>query len=151
MNDHQPIDILLVEDNAEDLELTLRALHKGRVANRIEIARDGEEACDFIFGEGRWEGRAHASMPNLVMLDLNLPKVDGLEVLQRIKGDARTRSMPIVVLTSSQEQNHILDSYHLGVNGYIVKPVSFDRFSAAVAQLGLYWLLLNPSPRLEAP
>ena len=138
-------EILLVEDSDTDLELTLRALKKANVANQIEVARDGAEALDFLFGRG-----AHAERmtdnPRLVLLDLKLPKVDGLEVLRAIKQNPKTRSIPVVILTSSQEQKDIVESYNLGVNSYIVKPVEFDGFMAAVAELGLYWMLLNRPP-----
>lgn len=148
MNAPPGIELLLVEDNPEDLELALRALRKAKVANRIHVARDGAEALDFIFGDGAHAGRDLADGPNVILLDLKLPKIDGLEVLRRVKGDPRTRMIPVVVLTSSKEQRDIVESYHLGVNSYIVKPVNFERFSAAVGELGLYWLLLNQPPRL---
>lgn len=140
-----PVEILLVEDSAEDLELTLRALRKANLANHIEIARDGAEAIDFIFGEGTHAGRDSTDAPKLILLDLKLPRVDGLEVLKRIKGDPRT----IVVLTSSKEQNDVTESYRLGVNSYIVKPVNFEGFTAAVQEVGMYWLLLNQPPALK--
>lgn len=143
------IELLLVEDNPQDLELALRALRKAKVANHVHVARDGAEALDFIFGEGAHAGRNLAQGPNVILLDLKLPKVDGLEVLRRIKGDSRTRTIPVVVLTSSKEQRDIVESYQLGVNSYIVKPVNFERFSAAVGELGLYWLLLNQPPGQE--
>lgn len=148
MNKPPGIELLLVEDNPEDLELALRALRKAKVANRIHVARDGAEALDFIFGDGAHAGRNLADGPSVILLDLKLPKIDGLEVLRRVKGDPRTRMIPVVVLTSSKEQRDIVESYHLGVNSYIVKPVNFERFSAAVGELGLYWLLLNQPPRL---
>ena len=144
-------EVLIVEDDPHDLELTLRALRKANFANPIEVARDGAEALDYIFGEGRHAGRPAAPPPKVILLDLKLPKVDGLEVLQRLKGDARTRAIPVVVLTSSREQSDLVDSYQLGVNSYVVKPVSFDRFAAAVAQLGMYWLLLNQSQPAGGP
>ena len=143
------IEILLVEDNADDLEMTLHALHKGKVANRIQIARDGAEAMDFIFGEGAFTGRKLETGPKVIMLDLKLPKVDGMEVLARVKKDPRTKQIPVVILTSSKEQKDVVESYHLGVNSYIVKPVSFELFVAAVQELGIYWLLLNQPPTLE--
>jgi CheY-like chemotaxis protein len=146
MSESAPIEILLVEDDPHDLELTLRSLQKARVANHIHVARDGVEALDFLFGEGQHAGRQMASTPRLVLLDLKLPKVDGLEVLRRIKGDARTRHVPVVVLTSSREQRDLIESYHLGVNSYIVKPVNFDRFASSVQELGLYWLVMNHVP-----
>jgi CheY-like chemotaxis protein len=140
------LEILLVEDNPRDLELTERALRKANLANRIHVARDGEEALDFLFGEGAFAGRDISQAPRLVLLDLKLPKIDGLEVLQRMKSDPRTQSIPVVVLTSSKEQSDIVRSYNLGVNSYIVKPVDFESFAASVQQLGLYWLLLNEAP-----
>ncbi len=144
----KPIEILLVEDNASDVELALHALRKHQVTNRVVVARDGAEALDFIFGKGTQKNRAVADAPKVVLLDLKLPKVDGLEVLRRLKGDPRTRLIPVVVLTSSREEPDIAESYRLGVNSYIVKPVDFDQFSAAVEQLGLYWVLLNQPPTL---
>lgn len=142
--------ILLVEDNPRDLELALRALRKANVSVRIEVARDGAEALDFIFCEGPHAGRKIEDCPRVVLLDLKLPKVDGLEVLQRMKSDPRTKAIPVVVLTSSKEQSDVVESYHLGTNSYVVKPVSFDQFATAVRQLGLYWLLLNHPP-LDEP
>ena len=144
------VEILLVEDSAEDLELALRALRKANLTNRIEVARDGVEALDFIFCEGTHAGRSFEETPKVILLDLKLPKVDGLEVLQRIKGDPRTRHIPVVVLTSSKEQNDVVRSYQLGVNSYIVKPVNFEAFVAAVQELGMYWLLLNQPPSQTA-
>lgn len=143
------LEIFLVEDNPNDLQLTLRALKKARVGNRIHVARDGEEAVDYLFGEGAFAGRDVADTPKMILLDLKLPKIDGIDVLRRIKSDARTQCIPVVVLTSSKEQRDVVDSYRLGVNSYIVKPVDFERFAAAVQELGMYWLLLNQSPRLE--
>jgi CheY-like chemotaxis protein len=143
-----PSEILLVEDSPQDAELTLRALRKANLANHIEIARDGAEALDYLFCEGAYSGRSIEDVPKVVLLDLKLPKVDGLEVLQRMKSDPRTRLIPVVVLTSSKEQNDVVESYQLGVNSYIVKPVNFTRFTAAVQELGMYWLLLNQTPNL---
>ncbi len=140
------IETLLVEDNPQDLELTLRALRKANLANLVQVARDGAEALDFIFCKGVHAGRRIEDVPRVVLLDLKLPKVDGLEVLRRIKADPRTRTIPVVVLTSSREQGDVVESYRLGVNSYIVKPVNFDGFMAAVQQLGLYWLRLNEPP-----
>ena len=139
------VEILLVEDSDTDLELALRALTKAKVANHIEVARDGAEALDFLFSQGAFAGRT-ADNPRLVLLDLKLPKVDGLEVLRAIKENPATRTIPVVVLTSSHEQRDIVESYNLGVNSYIVKPVDFDGFMAAVADLGMYWMLLNRPP-----
>jgi two-component system response regulator len=143
MSESEIVQILLVEDTPEDLELTLRALRKTNLINRIEVARDGAEAIDFIFCEGAHVGRKMEDGPKLILLDLKLPKIDGLEVLQRIKSDERTRTIPVVVLTSSKEMNDVVESYKLGVNSYIVKPVNFERFVAAVQELGMYWMLLN--------
>lgn len=140
------IEILLVEDNADDLEMTLHALRKGKVANHIQVVRDGAEALDFLFCEGAFSGRPSTAAPKVIMLDLKLPKVDGKEVLRRIKADSRTRSIPVVILTSSKEQRDVEESYALGVNSFIVKPVSFDSFVKAVQDLGVYWLLLNEPP-----
>ncbi|MGH2344120.1 MAG: response regulator, partial [Chloroflexota bacterium] len=139
-------EILLVEDNPNDVELALHALRKRKVTNNIQVARDGAEALDFLFCEGKYAGRDIRQTPNLVLLDLKLPLVDGLEVLARVKGDARTRHVPVVVLTSSREERDLVESYQLGVNSYIVKPVNFDQFSAAIEQLELYWVLLNERP-----
>lgn len=148
MNENPPVEILLVEDNLEDLELALRALRKANLTNLIHVARDGAEALEFIFCEGPHVSRRIEDCPKVILLDLKLPKVDGLEVLKRLKSDLRTRAIPVVVLTSSKEQNDVVSSYHLGVNSYIVKPVNFESFAAAVQQLGMYWLLLNQPPKL---
>lgn len=143
MNHSSPVEILVVEDNPYDLEITLRGLSRANIVNRIEVARDGEEALQFIFCEGPHAHRRIENCPKVVLLDLKLPKIDGLEVLARLKEDPRTRGIPIVMLTSSQEQSDLLRSYQLGVNSYIVKPVDFERFVLAVKDLGMYWLLLN--------
>jgi two-component system, response regulator len=143
-------DILLVEDTPQDLELALRALRKANLANCTEVARDGAEAIEFIFCEGPHAGRKIEDGPKVILLDLKLPKIDGLEVLRRIRSDPRTKTIPVVMLTSSKEQHDVLESYALGVNSYIVKPVNFERFAAAVQQLGTYWLMLNESPHLKA-
>jgi two-component system response regulator len=143
MTEDNIVEILLVEDTPQDLELTLRALHKGNLVNRISVARDGVEAIEFMFGEGEHAGRNLEDGPKVILLDLKLPRMDGLEVLRRIKSDPRTKSIPVVVLTSSKEQSDVVASYDLGVNSYIVKPVNFDRFAAAVREVGMYWLLLN--------
>jgi len=147
MNESTSLEILLVEDSPDDLELTQRALRKANLTNPIHVARDGAEALDFIFCEGPHAARDIANPPRVILLDLKLPKVDGLEVLKRIKADPRTAAIPVVVLTSSKEQNDVVESYALGVNSYIVKPVNFERFAEAVQQLGMYWLLLNQPPR----
>jgi len=149
--DSGDIEILLVEDSPTDLELALRVFKKHRIANRIEIARDGEEALDFLFGEGAHAGRGSIQIPKVILLDLKLPKIGGIEVLRRIKSDARTRTIPIVVLTSSREEKDLLESYRLGVNSYIVKPVDFDQFSDCLRDIGMYWLLSNAPPKIYAP
>lgn len=143
------VDILLVEDNPHDAELALHALKHGRIANNILVIRDGAEALDFIFGTGDYEGRDAAERPKIILLDLKLPLVDGLEVLRQVKRDERTRTIPVVVLTSSREERDIVESYDLGVNSYIVKPVDFEQFAESVRRIGLYWAVLNqpPSPR----
>jgi CheY-like chemotaxis protein len=148
MNDtNNIVEILLVEDNPQDLKLTLRALKKANLANHIQVANDGEEALQFLFCEGLFAGRKIENTPKVVMLDLKLPKVDGKEVLARMKSDPRTKMIPVVVLTSSKEQCDLVESYKLGVNSYIVKPVNFEGFAAAVQHLGMYWLLLNQPPK----
>jgi len=148
--DYGETEILLVEDNPTDLELALRVFRKHELANRIEVARDGAEALDFLFGEGAHAGRGGLQIPKVILLDLKLPKIGGLEVLRRIKGDPRTRTIPIVVLTSSQEEKDLVESYQLGVNSYMVKPVDFDQFSDCLKQIGIYWLLSNAPPKLNA-
>lgn len=140
------VEILLVEDNPRDVELTLRALKKHNLANKVHVVKDGAEALDFIFATGIYAERNINDQPKVILLDLKLPKVDGMEVLRRIRADERTKCIPVVVLTSSQEERDIVESYKLGVNSYIVKPVDFDKFLSTVQELGLYWLLLNKPP-----
>lgn len=144
------IEILLVEDSPADVELTLHALRHNNLANRIHVARDGEEALDFLFCRGPHEGRSFESPPKVVLLDLKLPKVDGLEVLGEIKGDSRTKAIPVVILTASRDEKDMVNGYHLGVNGYIQKPVDFEKFRQTVKQLGLYWLVVNEPPPAAA-
>ena len=144
---HSPeVEVLLVEDNPRDAEMTLRTLRRRNLVNNVVHVKDGQEALDWLFGEGAYAGRDVTHPPKVVLLDLKLPKVDGLEVLRAMRGDERTRLIPVVVLTSSQEDRDVIETYKLGVNSYIVKPVDFDNFSAAVAELGHYWLLLNKKP-----
>jgi len=138
--------ILLVEDNRDDEALTLRALRKNRITNEVIVVRDGAEALEYLFGTGRYEGRDTTAVPDLILLDLKLPKVDGLEVLRRLRADKGTRSLPVVILTSSTEEQDVLKGYGLGANSYIRKPVDFDEFMEAARQLGVYWLLLNQGP-----
>jgi two-component system response regulator len=138
--------ILLVEDNPDDEALTLRSLSKSNILNKVVVARDGVEALDYLFGTGSYEGRNVQSLPQLVLLDLKLPKIDGLEVLKRIRSDRRTKYLPVVVLTSSDEERDLVESYELGANSYVRKPVDFNQFADAVQQLELYWLVLNQSP-----
>ena len=135
-----------MEDNPNDIELTLHAFKKNKLTNRIHVVRDGAEALEFLFATGAYAGRDSADWPRVILLDIKLPKVDGLEVLRQIKNDARTRTIPVVLLTSSREERDILESYRLGSNSYIVKPVEFDQFTNAVRELGMYWLLLNRPP-----
>lgn len=136
------INILLVEDNPDDVELTLHALEKNNIANPIKVIRDGQEALDYLFYKGKYQKSEH-ELPNLILLDLKLPKVDGIDVLKAVKGDRKTKLIPVVVLTSSKEESDIVRSYDLGVNSYIRKPVDFDQFVETVKQIGFYWLLIN--------
>ncbi|TMP97940.1 MAG: response regulator [Verrucomicrobia bacterium] len=146
MNAIQELEILLVEDNVHDAELTLRALKRRNLANKFVHLKDGAEALDFIFGTGQYAHRDISQHPKVILLDLKLPKVDGLEVLRAVKSDLRTKSIPVVIMTSSNEQRDVIESYKLGVNSYVVKPVDFDSFSKAVSELGCYWVLLNYPP-----
>ena len=138
--------ILLVEDNPDDEALTRRAFARSNIRNEIAVARDGQEALDYIFGTGQYAGRTAAALPQVVLLDLKLPKIDGLEVLRRIRADERTRMLPVVILTSSTEEKDMVRGYTLGVNSYVRKPVDFSEFIEAARQLGLYWLLINETP-----
>ena len=142
----QDVEILLVEDNPDDIELTLHALRQEKVANRIEVVRDGEEALDFLFCRGPYAQRSFEQAPRVVLLDLKLPKVDGMEVLREIKKDPRTKAIPVVILTTSRDESDVVNGYHLGANGYVQKPVDFDNFRHLVKQLGLYWLVVNEPP-----
>jgi two-component system response regulator len=140
------IEILLVEDNPNDVELTLRALRKQNITDRVFVVKDGAEALEFLFGTGAYANRKMDARPKVVLLDLKLPKVDGIEVLRRVKGDPKTRHIPVVMLTSSQEERDVVESYGIGVNSYIVKPVDFNQFVHAVSEVGLYWNTLNKLP-----
>jgi two-component system, response regulator len=146
MTERTDVDILLVEDSPDDVELTLHALRRERVANKIFVVRDGEEALDFLFCSGSYADRSFDHPPWLVLLDLKLPRVNGLEVLKRTKGDERTKNIPVVVLTSSKEERDVVKSYNLGVNSYIQKPVDFDQFRETVKNVGMYWLVTNQHP-----
>lgn len=146
MTSLEDVEILLVEDNPNDVELTLRALQKQNLANKVFVVKDGAEALDFIFATGTYAKRKIENAPKVVLLDLKLPKIDGIEVLRKIKADTRTRHTPVVMLTSSQEERDVLATYNLGVNSYIVKPVDFNNFVHAVGELGVYWGILNKVP-----
>lgn len=141
------IEILLVEDNPNDAEMTIRALRKNHLANRIVHLKNGAEALDFVYGKGTFEGRDVNAMPKVVLLDLKMPKVDGIEVLRTMKSNEVTKTIPVVILTSSKEDPDIKTCYELGANSYIVKPVGFDNFLKAISEIGFYWLLLNQSPK----
>ncbi|MEJ6480831.1 response regulator [Nostoc punctiforme UO1] len=144
----QALSIVLVEDNATDAELTIRALRRGRIGNNIQLLEDGAEALDFFFCRGEYAHRSMTNQPKVILLDLKLPRISGLEVLRQLKSDPRTRMIPVVVLTSSAEDQDMIESYQLGVNSYIVKPVDFEQFNQAVQQLSFYWLLFNRLPVL---
>jgi two-component system response regulator len=146
MNPFEIVDILLVEDNPRDAELTMRAFKKHNLANQLYVAKDGAEALDFIFCQGKYAERAKLRLPKVVLLDLKLPKIDGLEVLHAIKSNEQTRRIPVVILTSSQQDPDIKSAYDLGANSYVVKPVNFEGFVEAMSQLGLYWILVNITP-----
>ena len=144
--EEKEIEILLIEDNPHEAELTIRSLKKHNLANKLMHIDDGEEALDFLFSRNSSVGTPPHFNPKLILLDLKLPKVDGLEILRKIKGDERTRMIPVVILTSSKEEKDIIESYKIGVNGYIVKPVNFESFAKAISELGLFWLILNQTP-----
>jgi two-component system, response regulator len=146
MNATEEIEVLLVEDNPDDAEIAMRTLRRHNLANRLVWVKDGAEALDYLFGTGEFASRADGHLPRLVLLDLKLPKVDGLEVLERIRAEARTRTLPVVMLTSSTQDEDVVRSYQLGVNSYVSKPVQFERFAEVVAKLGMYWLLINRAP-----
>ncbi len=139
------IEILLIEDNPQDIELTTRSLKKHNLANNMYVVKDGEEALEFLFAKGKYKDRNENNLPKVILLDLKLPKVSGLDVLKKIKNDEQMKTVPIVVMTSSQEESDIVETYKLGVNSYIVKPVDFDKFSKSIVDIGYYWLLLNKS------
>jgi two-component system response regulator len=148
MNQPQ-VEILLVEDSEDDMNLTLHSLRRAQIANRIFVVRDGEEALDFLFCRNQYAGRLIHDRPKLVLLDLKLPKVDGMEVLRQLKADARTKTIPVVMLTSSREERDLIAGYNLGVNSFIQKPVDFDQFRETVKAVGLYWLVINQPPVLD--
>jgi two-component system, response regulator len=149
MNNNE-VELLLVEDDPNDVELTLIALRKHKLANKIHVVRDGEEALDFLFARGAYSQRSLNGQPKVILLDLKLPKVSGLEVLKAIKNDPRTQAVPVVVMTSSREQRDMVEGYRLGVNSYIQKPIDFEQFQTTIKDLGYYWLVLNQSPPPEA-
>jgi len=141
--------ILLIEDNLDDVELTLRALKKNNIKNEVSVVYDGAEALDFLFGTGKYSGRDLSIMPTVILLDLKLPKIDGLEVLRQLRANELTKFLPVVILTSSREEQDIVNGYRLGVNSYVRKPIDFNQFAEAVSHLGLYWLLLNELPPIK--
>jgi two-component system response regulator len=143
----EQVEILLVEDNPEDAEMTLRALRRNNLANNVHWVKNGAEALDFVFGTGEYAQRDPAATPKLILLDIKMPKVDGIEVLRRLKSNPATQTIPVVVMTSSNEERDVVDSYRLGVNSYIVKPVGFEAFLETVAKIGLYWVLTNRVPQ----
>ncbi len=146
MTNDQQIEILLVEDNPSDVELTLRALQKKNLDNKIHVVTDGAQALDFVFCSGAYLNRNIKNPPKVILLDIKLPKVDGKEVLRRIKADERTKIIPVVIMTSSQEESDLIDSYNLGANSYIVKPIDFEKFSETIRALGMYWVFINKPP-----
>lgn len=146
MKNHTPVEILLVEDNISDAELTIRALTKVNLANKLIHLKDGAEALDYLFARGQFSDRQVEHHPKLILLDIKMPKIDGIEVLKQVKENEKTKQIPVVIMTSSKEEQDIITSYNLGVNSYIVKPLGFENFAKAVSELGLYWLLLNQSP-----
>ncbi|MCF8223349.1 MAG: response regulator [Bacteroidales bacterium] len=146
MENLNEVEILIVEDNVDDAEMALRALKQNKLANKVKVVGDGEEALNFIFAKGKYQARRREAKPRIILLDLKLPKVDGLEVLREIKSNEDTKVIPVIILTSSREETDMIDSYRLGVNSYIVKPVDFEKFVEAIRELGLYWLLLNQQP-----
>ncbi len=148
MNDPKEKIILLVEDNPDDVQLTLRSLHKNNILNEVVVARDGVEALDYLFGRGAYVNRDLGRLPVVVLLDIKLPKVDGIEVLRTIRRDERTKLLPVVILTSSKEESDLINGYRLGANSYVHKPVDFEQFNEAIKHLGLYWLLWNEAPPL---
>ena len=141
------VDILMVEDNPDDERLTLRAFAKNKLTNRIHVVRDGQEALDYVFCTGKYANRKITDRPHVILLDIKLPLIDGIEVLRRIKADERTRTIPVVMLTSSREERDLVETYRLGVNSYIVKPVDFEQFTESARSLGMYWLLMNRPPK----
>ena len=143
MPQHDEVEILLVEDNADDVELCLHALRKEKLSNKIHVARDGQEALDFLFAQGQFRSRQSEALPRLVLLDLKLPQVDGIQVLRDVKGNSSTKALPVVILTSSREERDLVESYELGVNSYLQKPVDFDEFRSMVKQIGFYWMVVN--------
>src|SRR4029077_9689278 len=150
MDSNSGVEILLVEDNPDDLELTLIALEEARVTNRVQVVRDGAEALDFLFCTGAFAERDPTDWPKVILLDLKLPRINGLEILRRIRMDEKTKLLPVVILTSSREERDIVDGYRLGVNSFIQKPVDFPQFATAIKTLGLYWLILNRPPHRAA-